>query len=259
MNDAMQTRAELLKLSRLLEREPASLSCLAEVAPADLRALRELTTDRLFSAQGKALSRLAGASRVLPTGLLATLAERAFGPLLCARFAGLLEPSRAVDIASKLSPEFLADVAVELDPRRAKDVIGRIPSAQVAMVARELAAREEYVTLARLVGQIDDQALRAALGEIDDLVLLQTAFVLEGDGGLDELAEVIGAERLAGVVRAGEESELWAEGLELLAGLRPAQRAAIVALLTDDERARLAERALAAGILSLTAETSTMS
>jgi hypothetical protein len=258
MNDAMQVRAEILKLSRLLERDPESLACLAAVAPADLRALRELTTERLFSAQGKALGRLAGASRVLPTGLLATLGERAFGPLLCARFAGMLEPGRAVDVASKLSPEFLAEVAVELDPRRASDVIGRIPAREVAAVARELAAREEYVTLGRFVGHIDDEALQAALGEMDDRVLLQVAFVLEGDGGLDELADVIGTERLVGVVRAGEDSELWAEGLELLASLRPALRSVIVARLAPDERLRLTDRARDVGILDLVVETSTM-
>jgi hypothetical protein len=258
MSAALQARAEVLKLARLLGRDPSSLGYLEAVPVADLAALREQVTDRLFDANGKALARLAGASRVLPTGVLATLGERAFGPFLCARFAGLLDPARAVDVASKLSPEFLADVAVELDPRRATDVIGRIPAAQVASVTRELAAREEYVALGRFVGHIDDEALRAALGEMDDRVLLQTAFVLEGDGGLDELADVIGSERLVGVVRAGEESELWAEGLELLAGLRPAQRAAIVALLTDDERARLDARAVTAGILDLIAETSTM-
>ena len=121
----MNTRPEVLKLARLLQRDPDTLAYLDGVPEPDLRALRELVTERLFSAQGQALSRLASASKLLPTGLAATIGERTFGPLLCARVAGLLEPSRAVDVAAKLPTPFLADVAIELDPRRAHDVIGR--------------------------------------------------------------------------------------------------------------------------------------
>jgi hypothetical protein len=239
MSEAVEAPAEVLKLARLLQRDPASLAYLDGVSQADLRVLREQVTERLFSANGKALGRLAGASKVLPIGLLATIGERAFGALLCARVAGLLDPARAVEVASKLPPAFLADVAVELDPRRAHGVIGRIPPAQVAAVTRELVAREEYVTLGRFVGHIDEASLRASLAEMDDRVLLSVAFVLEDRDGLDELSEMLGIERLVGMVRAAEDSELWAEGLDLLASLSAPRREAIVAALAPEERSRL--------------------
>jgi hypothetical protein len=249
VSSSIEARAEVLKLARLLQREPDSLAYLEGVPPADLRALRDQVTERLFSAHGKTLTRLAAASKVLPTGLLATIGERAFGPLLCARVAGRLEPARAVEVASKLPPAFLADVAVELDPRRASDVIGRIPPPQVAAVARELALREEYVTLGRFVGHIDDDALRAALGVMDDRVLLAVAFVLEDKSRLDELADLLGDERLVGMVRAADESGWWDEGLDLLTGLSPERRSALIAGLTPAERSTLTERAREAGVL----------
>jgi hypothetical protein len=83
---------------------------------------------------------------------------------------------------------------------------------------------------------------------IDDAALLQIAFVLENKDGLDALADILGVERVAGMVRAGEDSGLEAEGLDLLAALSPERRAAIVAELSDEERERLAERAREAGV-----------
>jgi hypothetical protein len=245
---ALEARAEIVKLARLLQRDPDSLSYLSDVPASELAALRERVTDRLFDAQGGALQRLARASRVLPVGLLATLGERTFGALLCARFAALLEPERAVEIAAKLPTSFLADVAVELDPRRTHDVIAGIPVADIAAVAHELARRSEYVALGRFVGHISDEALRDAVAEIDDTALLQIAFVLENKDGLDALAGVLGVERVAGMVRAAENSGLEAEGLDLLVALSPHRREAIIAELSDDERARLADRAREAGV-----------
>ena len=127
--DLLQAHAEVMKLARLLGREPDELAYLERLAPADLRALRDGVTETLYDAHGSSLARLAAASRLLPSGLIATIGQHAFGPLLSARLAGLLETDKAVDVATKLPPPFLADVAVELDPRRASDLIASIAPA----------------------------------------------------------------------------------------------------------------------------------
>lgn len=225
----MSSRAEILKLARLLQRDPDSLTYLESVPEGDLRVLRDQVTERLFSAHGQTLSRLAAASKLLPTALVATIGEHAFGPLLCARMAGLLEPSRAADVAAKLPTPFLADVAIELDPRRAREVIGRMPAARVAEVAAELAARGEYVTLGRFVGHITPDALNATIERLSDEDLLRTAFVLEDRDGLDELADLLGEERLGSLVEVAERADLEEEGRELLSYLTPERRAALEA------------------------------
>ncbi len=224
----MSSRAEILKLARLLQRDPDSLAYLEGVPESDLRELRELVTERLFSANGQALSRLAAASKLLPTGLVATIGQRAFGPLLCARVAGLLEPSRAADVAGRLPTPFLADVAIELDPRRAHEVIGQIPAARVAEVAGELGARGEYVTLGRFVGHVTPNALSAALGRLSDEDVVRTAFVLEDKDGLDDLAGLLGDERLERLVEVAQrDPELEEEGRDLLGRLSEERRTAI--------------------------------
>src|SRR5436305_8288287 len=126
MTDSLAVKAEILKLARVLGYDAAELGYLNEASAEDIRQLREQVTDMLFTAHGHTLGRMAAASRLLPIGVLALIAERAFGPMLAARMAGMIEPSRAVEIAAKLPPGFLADVAVELDPRRASDVIAGI-------------------------------------------------------------------------------------------------------------------------------------
>jgi hypothetical protein len=141
-----QVHAEVLKLARMLERRPDQLSYLEQLTLGDLRELRERITEVLWNAHDGVLNRLATASKLLPSGISATISERAFGPLLSARLASLLDPERAVDVATKLSPPFLADVAIELDPRRASEVIERLPAlppdqrAEISRRARETGA-----------------------------------------------------------------------------------------------------------------------
>jgi hypothetical protein len=167
---------------------------------------------------------LATASKLLPVGLVATLSERAFGPVLSARLAGMLEPSRAVELAGKLPVDFLADVAVELDPRRASALIGRIPPAQIAQITRELVRRGEYVTMGRFVGHLDRSAIAAAVGVMDDVSLLQIAFVLESKETLHDLVGLLTPARLDGIVAAATDEELWPEALDLLGNLSEESR-----------------------------------
>lgn len=209
---AAAVRGELLKLARLLRRDPDSLAYLERLDPDDLRELREQATEMLFSAHAGALGRLAAASKLLPAGVTASIAERALGPVLTARIAGVLEPERAVEVAAKLSGPFLADVASELDPRRAGPVIALIPADQIAAITRELVRRQEHVTVGRFVGHLSAAARLAALVELDSDTRAQVVFLVEDAAGLEQLfADVPVAERpelLDAAARAGLSAEL---------------------------------------------------
>jgi hypothetical protein len=230
MSEALEVRAEILKMARLLGHGAEDLAYLETVASEDLRALREQVTEVVFGSQAAVLGRLAAASRLLPTSLVAQLAERTFGPVLSARVAGLLEPDRAVDMASKLPIPFLADIAVELDPRRAVDVIGRIPPTQIAAVSRELTRRGEYVAMGRFVGYLPDASINAALGAMDPVALLNVSFVLENKEKLGDVVALIEPERFDAMIRLAIDSDLEDEALELMAFLSPDQRARVMAL-----------------------------
>lgn len=219
MARALQGRAEILKLARLLHVEPAELEYLAEVPVDDLVALREQVTEVLFSAHSGVLTRLVAASRLLPTPVVAAIGERAFGPALSARVAGLLDPERALDMATRLPIPFLADVAVEIDPRRASAVIGRIPPEQVAAITRELVQRGEFVTMGRFVGHLSPASVAAAVAAMDDASLLRVAFVLERKGTVSEVVDLLGPARSDGVIAAAVREDLWVEVLDLVSHL----------------------------------------
>ena len=225
MTNQLAVRAEILKLARLLRRDPEGLQYLEQVPADDVRKLREQVTELLFTAQGSALSRLAAASKLLPIRVVATIGERAFGPVLAARISGMLDPGRAVEMANTMPIEFLADVAVELDPRRASDVIARIPPDRIALVTRELIRREEYVTMGRFVGHLPDASVRAAFDVLDDVALLRVAFVLESKDTLDHLVSLLPKARRESIVDVAAREQMWIEVLDLLTHLGEATRA----------------------------------
>jgi hypothetical protein len=237
--DSLQAHSEVVKLARLLGREPEQVKYLERLTLQDLRELRERVTETLYDAHGASLRRLAVASKLLPPAVSATIGERAFGPLLSARLTGLLDPGRAVDVASRLPAPFLADVAIELDPRRASEVISRIPPEQISAITRELVDRGEFVTMGRFVGYLSDDSVQAAVAEMDDHAVLRIAFVLEDKSGVSSLIELLPERRMAGIVRAAADEDLWVEALDLLTHVSDRQRNEIVAATLKLDHAAL--------------------
>jgi hypothetical protein len=193
----------------------------------------------LFDADRAALQRIAAASKVVPVPIMAKLGEGAFGPLLCARVAGMLDPSRAVDVAKRLPPPFLADVAISIDPRRASEVIAQMPVENILAIARELLARGEFVAVGRFVGYLSDPSLEASVDMIDPASLLRIAFVVEGKERLDEIIEMLSEERLEALIRAADEEQLWPEALDVLSNLNERNLARLAELAAAQDEAQL--------------------
>lgn len=229
----LQQHAEVLKLARVLDLPAERLEYLEKLDPLAIRALREQASASLFGAEQGVFQRIAGASKQIPAGLSAVLAERAFGSLLCARLTGLLPPDRAVDIARRLHTGFLADVCLQLDPRSSQNVLRAMPSDRIAEVAGELARRGEYITMGRFVDTISDQAIHATAQALDDEALLRIGLFVENDARLSAIMEDLPRERLQGIVRAAVEGDetLWQEAIALI------QR------LDEDLRRRMADLA----------------
>ncbi len=251
MSLRLETAAEILKLERLLGLGDGELGFLADVDPAELRTLRERATDSLFDQGAHSLNRLAAAAKLLPSGLVANVAERSFGPLLCARAAAAVDPDKAIDVAKRLSSGFLADATIELDPRRVARIIAGVPTSLVEPVARELGERGEHVTMGRFLAFVPDHAIAAAMGALSDEAMLRTAFVLEHKEALDHAVGLLPPDRLPGVLRVASELDLWAEALDLIDHLSQERRgpiAEVMASMEDDVIARLVDAASAADL-----------
>ena len=241
MSERLEARAETLKLARLLAVDAAELDFMDELPSGELRRFREQATDRLFDAGARMLGRVGAAAKVIPTGVIVTIAQRSFGPLLCARAAGAVDTAKAIDVAKRLPPDFLADVTVELDPRRVSDIIGQVPESLVVPVARELGRRGEHVTMGRFIAYVPDHAIAAAIATLDDAAMLRTAFVLEDKDRLDHAISLLPPERVPGVLRRASELELWPEALDLLDHLSDERRGPIADVVADLDAEVVAE------------------
>lgn len=225
MSEHLVAVAETTKLARLLGiTDPTELDFLVDLPPTAIRQFRERATDLLFDRDAKRLKGIAAASKLVPVGISAKIAERAFGPVLCAAVASAVEPQRAIDIAKNLPTPFLAECAVLLDPRRTADIIAAVPAKMVADVARDLLARGDHITMGRFVHVVPEPALRAAAPIMSDTDLLRIGFLLEDKTAIDNVLHIV-ADRVPGVIRAAHTQHMWAEGIDLLDSIAPHNRA----------------------------------
>jgi hypothetical protein len=231
---SLEGHAEVMKLERLLGTAPDRLAYLERLAPADVRSLRERATVVLYE-NDRRLGRVALASRIPPAPLTAWIAQHLFGPLLCARVAGLLDTRRAVDLAKRMPPEFLADLAMQLDPRRARDIIFALPPALIGKVAAELTRREEFIAMGRFVGHMTDASLLACFDVIDPASLLRISYFVEEKDQLDHVVGLLDMGRVREAIRSASEQDLWPQALDLLARVAPERAGALADLAAEQE------------------------
>jgi predicted pyridoxine 5'-phosphate oxidase superfamily flavin-nucleotide-binding protein len=198
----MASRAEVQKLARLDLDERETLENLSLVPARELRAYREAVVELLYEDSAPVLKRAADAARLLPARLLATIGQRALGPLTCARLTGLIDPERAAEIAEHFSTEFLAQLAAELDPRSAVAVVAAMPTERVPEIAAAMAAQGEQVAMGRFVTHLDDETLAACIERMSDVDVLRVAFLSEGKAPHARLFDVAGAQRMRCVLSA---------------------------------------------------------
>ncbi|MBO0769253.1 MAG: hypothetical protein J2O48_11280 [Solirubrobacterales bacterium] len=222
-SEQLERNAEVQRIARLLSTDQQELAYLSAVSSEDLRALREQVTSLLFDDQSL-LAGLASASKLLPASLNASLGEKVFGALLCARIAGLLEPDRAVELASRLPQSFLADVAVQLDPRRVAAILAKIPPDTVGAITKILIEREEWVAMGQFYAFLPDASIAAALAVATPISLLRIALVLDDKSRLSHVLKLAGVDKVEQVRKAAEANGLAEQAAGLSDWLSPEQR-----------------------------------
>lgn len=232
-------QAEVEKFALLLNLAPAQLPYLYKLKLQTLRQLREQTTAALFDADAELFGRIAASTRLLPTLIAAVIAEKALGPLLCARVAGLLPPQRAADIAKRLSSDFLADVCVNINPQQIRELIALMPIARIIDVAQTMIRRKDYIIMARFVDCLDQATMRKVIDALDDdEALLRIGFYVEEPQQLDPVIMLFPDLRLRNMIVSAIEqgAELWSEALALIhaIGAQPRQRMITLTAALED-------------------------
>lgn len=233
-------QAEHQKLARLLGCPQATVAALTGLDVAGLRRLRAACTSALFDRDRVRLQRVASAARLLPVALTALIAEKAMGPVLGARVAGLLPAQDAVEIARRVPLAFNVEVTLQLDPRSAAPMLRLMPLDLVVAVTREVVKRREYIVMARFVDALTDAQIRACMGVLDDESMLRIAFYVESLERLEEVVALMDPARLQKVMAVGARPELDLGGavMALVSGVSPGLRLRLVqaALQHPDEQ-----------------------
>jgi len=212
----IETQAELLKLSRLLETEDNDLAFLDGQDLGDLASFRGAISGFFYEQHQDSYQRLAGISKLVPTGASAKLATTVLGSVLAAGIASELPAERAIKLADKLPDDFLAKLCIHLEPSYSRALLAAMPDKIVATVAKALLAMNEHITLARFVAVIQPSALKAVTGSVDDgEAMVKIALYLEDKSKLDTLLGLLTETQQRATLKAATDHELWPAVLSL--------------------------------------------
>ena len=219
MSASLETRAELLKLARVLSTDPHELVFLEEADPGELRELRASISDRLLAGNREHFERIVALGRHLPSRVAAGFTQHALGAQLSGRAASLLTADELAEFASRLPAEFVADVAAVMDLRSVGSLLDRIDTAKVVEVTRVLIERQDWVTMGAFGGRIGRDALIQVIGMLDGEALARVGFLLENRSRLDEIQGLLDDEKLQELLIAAGECDLIPETIYLVDAL----------------------------------------
>jgi hypothetical protein len=228
MSAKLETHAEIVKISHLLQLDPEELEYLGECAPETLIDLRMQLVELFYGDENSNLKRFAKLGNLLPTSVIAGLTREAVGPILAARVAGFVDPKQAASVVSKLPVDFVVDIAVAIDPRRVAPVVSRLDVETVEQLALELVDRKEYVTMGQFIGFAPDEVLNAVFRYASDEALLHTAFVAEAKDRISVALAPQTDERIASIIKAAIKKDLWPEAIDLFAQLSDEQYVRVI-------------------------------
>ncbi len=231
----------LRKLARVLEVEPAEVDFLAHLPVERLRELRWEVSDGLSASDARRLNGVVAASRLVPVGLAAAIGERWFGPVLCARLVGLVDPKRGGQYARHLSVDFMADITARTDPRVVGDLVPELSLRAMQRIATTLLERDDHVTLSHFVGHLPAEVVVGILGAIDDnAAVVRIARYVEDMAHLDPVVALLSDERVVALVAAVDADDLWVDGLHLFSHLGEAQISRIARTIIGQDPAAVA-------------------
>jgi len=215
MTDSLDLRAETLRLARVLGVEPMELDFLQGAKVADLRKLRIAVMDHMLERNREQFERTVALADRIPVALAAKLAQHSLGPVLGARAAALLSPSKTAELARRLPARFLAEVAIHVDLRKVGPMINGISSRTLRAAGAELRAREEWTVLGAVVAHLEPRVLSQVLGDFDGEALLRAGFMVEERQSLGRVVAILPDHRLDEMIAAADEHGLWDEALAL--------------------------------------------
>ena len=195
--------AELGRLALLLRVDVGDVAYLDTLDADQLRALRTTLEQRIAAPNQSAHERIASASNLLPARAIAALAMARMPPRLSAAVVAEMAPQHAADLAAAMSPDYLRRVCRHLSMSSARGVPPLLPAHVLAAVLHEQMAHRDVLSMAEVVGALDDDQIRTMVRTFDDMsMLLEVALSISDPGAAQRLLRALPDEMLRGLVAA---------------------------------------------------------
>lgn len=232
---ALEVDAARRRLAHALGVEVDALGPVAAIEDATtIRLLERAVRRHLAQAEAARLTAVVAAARRLPTKLVAAVAQRQFGPELCAAAIGAVDADLAVAIASHLQTDFMVEVTLAADPSSAGHLAAALPPATTTAIARGVIARREDLVAAAFVGPIPPAQVAKVVAGVDDhAAVVRIALYVDDPDLLDPIVADLDEAYLTALIGAVQAEGHWPEGLNLVGHLSPAQQARVGRVAAD--------------------------
>ncbi|MCE5290435.1 MAG: hypothetical protein LLG14_14505 [Nocardiaceae bacterium] len=205
MSDAADLRAEIGKLSRLLDVEAKSLAFLETAGWREIRQLRQLVSDHFFGAGEPRLRNLAAIAKLVPVQVIVKLAPLVFEPRMGAGLASLIDEDKALKLVPKLPPSMLAEAVPYIDPRRVGPLAAKIPVEVMREIVPYLVAANEHAAMGQFIDYVTKEQLDGLLPYIDDATLLTIIETAENRDQFNSIMPLVSDARIGRLITTAKE------------------------------------------------------
>ena len=231
---APATACEIARIARAMRVEPDEVAYLARFDAAEIRSLRLAVQARIRDDNAHRFRRLAKLGGLLPTRVVASLAQRSMSPRLAAGVVEALAAEQAADVASRMEPAYLAKTCEYLLTDVATPIVMHLPEDTLLAVCDVMVEQGARSAMAEMIESLSDDRLITFMRRIDDpAMLLDISAVVTADGQLERVATLVPDALLSRIVRHAVDSPAhWELALGLLALLPASERKRLLAVVS---------------------------
>lgn len=164
----MDRNTELRRLAQALHKSPEDLAYLAELDGLALQKLRTNFQNSLLNKFGPIFERIAGAGKLAPDAVSATLCTKVFGPAITANMSYFTPLKKSIGLAEHFDADFMAEVAREQIPERAKEMLAGLPVPLLQKVTERLVDAGDFHVLGGFMDFIPEEKAAEVMKVIED-------------------------------------------------------------------------------------------
>ena len=230
----MDRNTELRRLAQALHKPAESLTYLDKLDAVALQKLRTQFQNSLLNKFGPVFEKIAGAGKLAPDSISATLCTKVFGPAITANMSYFTPMSKAVSLCKLFDADFMAEVAREQIPERTATMLAELPVDQLKKVTAKLVEHGDYHVLGGFTYYIPEKKAFEIMEVIKDPAAnLHISFYAQRKDRIAKLANMQSDEKLIELIAAAFSDEQLMVEVGLITCEMDAKAQARMAKLTD--------------------------